>query len=103
MIAPALTKLGVDPSVYAQRAAPLQYIWRVMKRPRPMISIAASMLRPVGGVSHVRVVYPMQAMRTDPTVLAHFATAARSRSPAARRRASSCCTARRCRASRVPR
>ena len=74
MIAPALTRLGVDPSVYAQRAAPLQYIWRVMKRPRPMISIAASMLRPVGGVSHVRVVYPLQAMRSDPTVLAHFAT-----------------------------
>ena len=74
LIAPALTRLGVDPSVYAQRAAPLQYIWRVMKRPRQMISIAANMLRPVGGVSHVRVVYPLQAMRSDPTVLAHFAT-----------------------------
>jgi glycosyltransferase involved in cell wall biosynthesis len=37
-----------------------------------MISVAASMLRPVGGVSHVRVVYPLQAMRSDPTVLTHF-------------------------------
>ena len=39
LIAPALTGLGVDPSVYAQRAAPLQYIWRVLKRPRQMISV----------------------------------------------------------------
>ena len=73
-MAPALTRLGVDPSLYAQRAAPLQYVWRVLKKPRPMISIAAHMLAPVGGVSHVRIVHPLQALRTDPTVLAHFAT-----------------------------
>ncbi len=30
--------------------------------------IAANMLEPVGGVSHVRIVYPLQAMRSDPTV-----------------------------------
>ena len=28
-IAPALHNLGVDPAAYAQRAAPLQYVWRV--------------------------------------------------------------------------
>ena len=42
------------------------------------------MLQPVGGVSHVRVVYPLQAMRSDPTVLTHFA--AERRDQAARRR-----------------
>ena len=68
MITPALTRLGVDPTAYAQRAAPLQYIWRVFKTPRQMIAVAANMLQPVGGVSHVRVVYPLQAMRSDPTV-----------------------------------
>jgi glycosyltransferase involved in cell wall biosynthesis len=73
-IAPALTGLGVDPSAYAHRAAPLQYVWRVLKRPRQMLSVAANMLRPVGGVSHVRVVYPMQALRSDPTVLTQFAS-----------------------------
>ena len=73
LIAPALTKLGVDPAVYAQRAAPLQYVWRVLKRPRPTISIAASMLPPVGGVSHVRIVHPLQALRSDPTVVTQFA------------------------------
>ncbi len=68
-IAPALRNLGVDPSIYAQRAAPLQYIWRVLKQPRQMLSVASSMLPPVGGVSHVRVVYPMQALRSAPGVL----------------------------------
>ena len=72
-IAPALTSLGVDPAAYAQRAAPLQYIWRVLKAPRSVIVVAANMLQPVGGVSHVRVVYPMQAIRSDPTVLTQFA------------------------------
>jgi SAM-dependent methyltransferase len=74
MIAPALTRLGVDPAAYAQRAAPLQYIWRVLKAPRQIIAVAANMLEPVGGVSHVRVVYPMQAMRSDPTVLTQLVT-----------------------------
>ena len=35
------------------------------------------MLQPVGGVSHVRVVYPLQAMRTDPTVLTQLVTGRR--------------------------
>jgi len=68
-IAPALHNLGVDPATYAQRAAPLQYIWRAVKRPRPVLSVASSMLAPVGGVSHMRIVYPLQALRTDPGVL----------------------------------
>jgi glycosyltransferase involved in cell wall biosynthesis len=68
-IAPALRNLGVDPVAYAQRAAPLQHIWRAVKRPRAMLSVASSMLAPVGGVSHVRVVYPMQALRSDPGVV----------------------------------
>ena len=74
MIAPALTRLGVDPAAYAKRAAPLQYIWRVLKTPRQIIAVAANMLEPIGGVSHVRVVYPMQAMRSDPTVLTQLVT-----------------------------
>jgi SAM-dependent methyltransferase len=76
-IAPALVALGV----YAQRAAPLQYIWRALKRPRQLMAVAANMLQPVGGVSHVRVVYPMQALRTDPTVLTHYVTAGEIKVP----------------------
>lgn len=68
-IAPGLRALGIDPQSYAERAAPLQHVWRVRKSPRTLITLGASMLAPVGGVSHVRVVYPMQAMATDPSVI----------------------------------
>jgi glycosyltransferase involved in cell wall biosynthesis len=68
-IAPALTALGVDPQAYAQRAAPLQHVWRARKHPRELLTVAANMLEPVGGVSHVRVVYPLQALNSDPTVV----------------------------------
>jgi SAM-dependent methyltransferase len=73
-IAPALTALGVDPPAYLKRAAPLQYVWRVRKHPRELLTVVANMLEPVGGVSHVRVVYPMQALRSDPTVATHIGT-----------------------------
>ena len=68
-IAPALVALGVDPKTYAQRAAPLQFVWRVSKRPRPIMTVVSNMLEPVGGVSHVRVVYPLQALRTEPGII----------------------------------
>jgi glycosyltransferase involved in cell wall biosynthesis len=71
-IAPALTALGVDPSVYAQRAAPFQYVWRVRKRLQPPLSIVSNMLQPVGGVSHVRIAYPLQALRTDAMISTQF-------------------------------
>jgi SAM-dependent methyltransferase len=67
-IAPALEALGVDPAAYAQRAAPLQYVWRVRKQMSERMTVVANMLQPVGGVSHVRIVYPLQAMSSDPTV-----------------------------------
>jgi SAM-dependent methyltransferase len=71
-IAPALTALGVDPSTYAQRAAPLQYVWRVRKRQQPRLSIVSSMLEPVGGVSHVRIAYPLRALRSDAMITTQF-------------------------------
>lgn len=67
-MAPALAALGIDPQGYARRAAALQFIWRVRKRERPRVHLAGTMLPPVGGVSHVRVVQPFQAMASDPTV-----------------------------------
>jgi SAM-dependent methyltransferase len=73
-IAPGLRALGVDPQTYADRAAPLQYVWRVRKKPCSMLMIGANMLAPVGGVSHLRVVYPMRAMFTDPSVVVRMAS-----------------------------
>ncbi len=68
-IAPGLRALGVDPQAYADRASALQYVWRVRKKSRALLTIGANMLAPVGGVSHLRVVYPMRAMFTDPGVI----------------------------------
>jgi SAM-dependent methyltransferase len=78
VLAPALRALGVDPQAYADRAAPQQYIWRVRKRPRTLMMIGANMLAPVGGVSHLRVVYPMHAMSTDPGIIVRMGLGADS-------------------------
>lgn len=74
-IAPGLKALGIDPQTYAERSAPLQFVWRVRKQPRPpILNIVSSMLQPVGGVSHVRIVYPLQTLNTDPAVMTRVAT-----------------------------
>ncbi|HEY1589002.1 MAG TPA: glycosyltransferase, partial [Rhodanobacter sp.] len=73
-IAPGLVALGVDPQDYAQRAAPLQYVWRARKRLQQRLSIASSMLEPVGGVSHMRIAYPLQALRTDAMITTQFSS-----------------------------
>ena len=65
---PALTALGIDPVAYKRRSAALQYVWRVRREPRQRMTVAGNMLAPVGGVSHVRVVHPLQAIGTDPLV-----------------------------------
>ena len=67
-IAPALAALGVNPDDYVRRATALQYVWRVRKVPRQRMIIGGNMLKPIGGVSHVRVVHPLRAMATDPLV-----------------------------------
>lgn len=68
-LAPGLEKLGIDPQTHAARALPLQYVWRAQKTARPRLHVAATMLRPVGGVSDVRIVYPQAALATDPNVV----------------------------------
>ncbi len=80
-IAPALRALGVDPQTYADRAAPLQYVWRVRKHPRRLLTVGANMLAPVGGVSHLRVIHPMRALATDPSVLIRMGTDLESGAP----------------------
>ena len=67
-LAPGLRTLGIDPEEYLRRARPLQYVWRVRKEPQRRMIVAGNMLPPIGGVSHVRVVHPLNAMATDPSV-----------------------------------
>jgi SAM-dependent methyltransferase len=69
-LALGLEALGVDPHEYAKRAAPSHLIWRVRKEAAQPMILSGNMLDPVGGVSHVRVVYPIQAMATDPAIVA---------------------------------
>jgi SAM-dependent methyltransferase len=70
---PALHALDIDPESYARRAAPLQYVWRARKQPAVPLTIGATMLAPVGGVSHLRVMHPLRALASDPSVQAHIA------------------------------
>ena len=69
-LALGLEALGIDPQDYARRAAASHQIWRVRREPRQRMIVMGNMLSPVGGVSHVRVVYPLQALATDPMVSA---------------------------------
>lgn len=68
-LSPALEALGVAPANYAPRASALQYVWRVIKTPGERMTIAATMLPPVGGVSDVRILYPQAALATDPLTI----------------------------------
>ncbi len=64
-LAPALQTLGVEPQEYLNRAGPLQFIWRARKSAPERLELDATMLAPQGGVSDVRVLEPVRALRTD--------------------------------------
>jgi SAM-dependent methyltransferase len=82
-MSPTLRQLGIDPQEYTTRAAPLQFVWRARKRPVAPMTIVSTMLAPVGGVSHVRVVYPLRALATDPSVRTRIVeTAEQANAPA---------------------
>jgi SAM-dependent methyltransferase/glycosyltransferase involved in cell wall biosynthesis len=65
---PALAALGIDAENYLRRAAPLQHIWRATRQRRKMLHVVSTILPPVGGVSQVRVLDPLRALSTDPSV-----------------------------------
>jgi 2-polyprenyl-3-methyl-5-hydroxy-6-metoxy-1,4-benzoquinol methylase/glycosyltransferase involved in cell wall biosynthesis len=73
-ITPALRAINVDPADYLNRAGPLQFVWRARKNPPPRIVLNATMLAPLGGVSDVRVVEPLRALRTDSAVIGVIAS-----------------------------
>jgi SAM-dependent methyltransferase len=65
-----LAALGVAKQNYGSRASALQYVWRVLKQPRPRLTVAATMLKPVGGVSDLRIMLPQYALASEPAVTA---------------------------------
>ncbi len=68
-ITPGLEAIGVDPAEYLNRAAPLQFIWRARRQGPERLELSATMLAPLGGVSDVRVIEPVRALRTDSALL----------------------------------
>jgi SAM-dependent methyltransferase len=68
-LSPALSALGIDNADYARRAAASHLICRVRREPIEQMVVSGNMLEPVGGVSHVRVVHPLQAVASDPSVV----------------------------------
>jgi SAM-dependent methyltransferase len=65
---PGLRRLGIDVAHYRERCAPLQHVWRARRRPTRPLPLVSTMLNPVGGVSHLRVVEPMAALAAEPTL-----------------------------------
>ncbi len=67
-LAPAAARLGINPTALLHRTAPRRLIWRAGRQPSAPITIVSTMLVPIAGVSHVRVVEPMQALASHPDV-----------------------------------
>ena len=64
-----LATLGVSRETFLSRSAPTQYIWRARKTPMAPIAIRSTMLKPYGGVSDIRVLMPLKALKTDPSTV----------------------------------
>jgi SAM-dependent methyltransferase/glycosyltransferase involved in cell wall biosynthesis len=84
-LAPSLAALGIDPAGYTKRAAASHLILRARREPVEQLVLAGTMLDPVGGVSHVRVVHPLQAVGTDPGVSTSVTDRIEGRQPGDRR------------------
>jgi glycosyltransferase involved in cell wall biosynthesis/SAM-dependent methyltransferase len=65
---PGLRDLGIDVARYRERARAREYLSRATHTERPRLRILSTMLPPQGGVSHVRVLEPMQALAADPSL-----------------------------------
>ncbi|MGE4480320.1 methyltransferase domain-containing protein [Acidocella sp.] len=76
VMAPVLEALGVDQQDYFNRAAPLQVIWRARKAAPARLELTATMLAPQGGVSDVRVIEPLRALRTDSSLYGNIVSEA---------------------------
>ena len=69
-LAPGLLALGIDPVAYERRALGSHLICRAARGSVPRMIVAGNMLAPVGGVSQVRVVEPLQAVGSEPGIAA---------------------------------
>lgn len=63
-----LPAMGMTRADFLTRSAPLQFIWRARKTPTQPMAVRSTMLKPFGAVSDIRVIYPLRAMKTDPSI-----------------------------------
>ena len=67
-VRPTLAALGVDEANYLRRASALQLVATAQHVPAEKLSIFSTMLPPIGGVSHLRVIEPLAAMASEPGI-----------------------------------
>lgn len=65
-IEPALKQMGVDPTAYVRRAAPLQFVWRATRQPPRRMHIVGRSLRPQAAMVDVRMQQPLLALASRP-------------------------------------
>lgn len=67
-LAPALPALRLEPETLLARVSPLQYLFVATRGAPAPLTLQSTMLAPVGGVSHVRVIEPLRALASVPGV-----------------------------------
>jgi SAM-dependent methyltransferase len=67
---PALAGLGVDRQQLLAGVAPLQYVLRASRRPRPRLHLDCLTLRPQAGMVDVRMLQPLRALTSQASITA---------------------------------
>lgn len=67
---PALAGLGVDRQQLFEGVAPLQYVLRASRRPRPALHLDCLTLRPQAGMVDVRILQPLRSLTSQPSITA---------------------------------
>lgn len=70
---PALPGLGIDRQKLLEGVAPLQYVLRASRRPRPSLHLDCLTLRPQAGMVDVRILQPLRSLTSQPAITARAA------------------------------
>lgn len=67
---PALPGLGIDRQTLLEGVAPLQYVLRASRQPRPRLHLDCFTLRPQAGMVDVRILQPLRSLISQPSITA---------------------------------
>ncbi len=73
LLEPSLAGLGVDRQQLLAGMAPLQYVLRASRRPRPSLHLDCITLRPQAGMVDVRILQPLRSLTSQPSITARAA------------------------------